>query len=1159
MYTIYSTTKGKRVCIYNDFVADPTIKLIDPELELSANSPGSLTFAIPPNHVAYNDYDIVELDVTRAGGGENVNDIKGVKCILRGTVNYEEDLYKILEPLIGDVYIVKYRYDLLSDENAPSDWSTNYNDYYHVNYIQNAYSEAPKFALDTYYSYDETDGYVLITSKPSGWSTDYNDYYHVKQGHEKYVKNSYESQPTYTPGIFYKFVNQSNDDDGYMIYGVTKIVNNQVYVDFELLTDDAEPDDWETSFYVTYYLKDDAGRYVKVPYSDDPPAYEPNKYYFRQWTHVDTDIPIYKEKVVTLNLVERMISEITVYRTETYRTGSQHGVAYDKEIWSGRVISEEIDWNGCRKIYCEGCFGYLNDTLQPQRVWPKSTTLSTFLTNILNHHNSKVPTNRQFTLGTVENVVDDTGTSAKDVVIGEWKTDYGSTMETLSALVDKYGGYFRVDPPTSAGQPHKLSYIRAPEENETDARKKELVDADRCIELGKNLLDFTKRWDMSELVTSIIPAGAIKNETQSGAGAEVMAGHAEENNKVLDQKPSYSYVVMNSMPSDWNTNYFSYYTKSDTTSSGFKKLSKSKKGKVPTWGAGVYYYRDQNEGSRIYACAAGSSYKIVKKSVTPGKYYYYSTVIDKGHYSYAWYDASGNVIGGSNKATRYTTYKETRILAPSVARDGVDAVAIRICGYGSNAGISLKAEDEDKNEEFDRRWRIVDYPYDDVDPKTGEHIDTKIWHNPKSEYISHPDLVEKYGYIERQVTFDTVARQSEDEADSAVVERLYKEAKKYLTSTQFDKMSMEVEAVDLRILGVAYEGIDLYDVLYVHSEPHGLDKIFPVTELNIPLAHPEEMRVTLGYESDSTISGVTVSTSSGLKAEVNAIPSQASTLNEAKKRAGEVIFGGLENGAVYFEISDGTMVPADNHDAIQAVPSGQIRAICIVDDANAPTKQWRFGLTGLGYRTRDNASQPWPTSNIPVAITYKGEIVADFITAGTMSADKIEGGTLTLGKTNSKGRDVATMRVYDAGNDLVATADRTGYKSYSNWSSNTAQYTRVDDGILTGGEATRNNAGDITSETEYGQIRPFWKNGSRKAVAIEGNYRPSGGQAQEGDIVLACKRLYVTEGMLEDGVSNYGVTRTGDFHITFVKEFDDSGNPVFGYINVVNGIIVGNG
>lgn len=1093
MYTVYSTTNGKRVKIHDSFVSDARIKLIDPELELSGNSPGSLTFMIPPNHIAYGDYDIVDLSIVKTGEDANNDSTDGgLECVYRGEVNYEEDLYGIKNAINGDTYAVKYKMLECSkivtvDEHEvavqPDDWTENYTSYW---------------MMDDDYS-SETCGTYIHVPAGSGAPTYEPNKYYTRQ-------ERFSSVPDFS----------TTPIDAFMCFGYKNSGSstNPVYISpFELCTSEEKPLDWDKNYYISYFIKDgDSGLYSAIPQASAPPEYEPNRYYVREWRGLSSNAILYKERVDKLDLVERMISEITVYRLET---DPIKYTRYEKEIWSGRVISEEVDWNGCRKIYCEGCFGYLNDTLQPQKVFSAGTTLRSFLRDILNAHNAKAKESHQFILSVVQDVVNGTDADGKDVVLGEWTTDHGSTMEVLSALVEKYGGYFKIDPPDKGSVFHKISYLRDAKNIDSAETKEALIAAGKFIQLGKNLLDFTKKWDMSSLVTSIIPAGATKNGNEVAAG-DVADGKTQEKNKVIAQENKYSYALTTSQPANWASTYFNYYVESDTTKTGVKKVSKSRSGAVPSWAPNTYYYRDERAGDGVRIMAANSSYQIIRYSVVAGNNYYVTTTIDKDHYAYAFTDSSGNILpegGHSTKATKTTVLTDKKVTIPT------GATRMVVCGYGSDCAISLKKEAA-VSDDFDRRWRITDHPTD------GE------WHELGSAYISNPTLVSKYGYIERQVTFDSVNK-ADSETDASVISRLYAEAKKYLQSTQFDQMSLEVTAADLRILGVAYKGIDLYDLLYVKSQPHGLDKIFPVTEMTIPLSHPEEQTITLGYETDSTISGVTVSTASGMRAEVAAIPSQSSTLKKAKERAAEVVFE-FQGGAVYFE---------DNSGALRNEPpvgDGKIQAICIVDNANTPTKMWRFGLGGLGFRSRDNASVEW--SDPAVAITNEGKIVADFVSTGNLDAERINGGTLTLGGAFGSGagaRRASHMEIKESQNNidsLVASAGVDGYKSYGQWTNNKAEYTRIDDGYLTGGEATRNSSGNV-NEYEYGMVRPYAQNvhGSRTGVLIRASQE---GSEDRGYIFLDGKLIGVRDG----NAWTYGAS--GSFTDTYGRT-----------ITVVNGLI----
>lgn len=86
-------------------------------------------------------------------------------------------------------------------------------------------------------------------------------------------------------------------------------------------------------------------------------------------------------------------------------------------------------------------------------------------------------------------------------------------------------------------------------------------------------------------------------------------------------------------------------------------------------------------------------------------------------------------------------------------------------------------------------------------------------------------------------------------------------------------------------------------------------------------------------------------------------------------------------------------------------------------DIETATKVWRWNQGGLGY-SKSGYQGPYTT-----AITQDGAIVADFITTGTMLANIIKGGTLTLGG-NGNGNGIC--QVLNASGAVIVKIDNTG-------------------------------------------------------------------------------------------------------------------------------------
>ena len=175
---------------------------------------------------------------------------------------------------------------------------------------------------------------------------------------------------------------------------------------------------------------------------------------------------------VGYSLIERMKTDITVYKNDT-------------EIWAGRVLTEDNDFWNNRILYCEGELAFFNDSTQPQAEY-HDMTVRGFLQTLIDIHNAKVSANRQFTLGAV------TVTDSNDSLYRY--TNYENTLECINEkLIDKLGGHIRIRKDRGV---RYLDYLADYPNVNTQA-----------IEFGKNLMDFTKKWDMSEFATVILPLG----------------------------------------------------------------------------------------------------------------------------------------------------------------------------------------------------------------------------------------------------------------------------------------------------------------------------------------------------------------------------------------------------------------------------------------------------------------------------------------------------------------------------------------------------------------------------------------------------------------------------------------------------------------------------
>lgn len=233
--------------------------------------------------------------------------------------------------------------------------------------------------------------------------------------------------------------------------------------------------------------------------------------------------------------------------------------------------------------------------------------------------------------------------------------------------------------------------------------------------------------------------------------------------------------------------------------------------------------------------------------------------------------------------------------------------------------------------------------------------------NRGSMYVQSNEAVAAYGWIEKTVTWDDVS-------DPAV---LLEKAKTYLTDIQFDNLELELSALDLHYLDVKTEAVKLLDEIRVISRPHGLDRMFPVKKLDIPLDNPEQTQFTLGDSVKTSLTSVNNQTSAAILQKIEALPKAHSILKEAKENATQIM-----NMATTGYIT----ITKDQY-------GSETLYISNVRDYTKADKLWKWNMNGLGYSNDGGKT-------FGLAITMDGSIVADYITTGVLNADVIRAGVL---------------------------------------------------------------------------------------------------------------------------------------------------------------------
>lgn len=261
--------------------------------------------------------------------------------------------------------------------------------------------------------------------------------------------------------------------------------------------------------------------------------------------------------------------------------------------------------------------------------------------------------------------------------------------------------------------------------------------------------------------------------------------------------------------------------------------------------------------------------------------------------------------------------------------------------------------------------------------------------NDGKDYIYDASAVEQYGIIAGTVEFE----------DVTLAENLLTKAKAYLKECVNPARRIEVRAVDLSVALKEIKHIKL-GWTRVRSAAHNIDTDMLITDMTLDLINPENNVYTFG-STQKTCTDLNATRKRDLSKEVQSIRTITSKkIESAIKNATELITG-AQGGYV--------LLDGDNN--------GHPERILIMDnpDKTLANHVIQINKNGIGFST---SGYNGPYAN---AWTIDGNLVADFITAGTMFADRIRGGTLEIG-----GEKDGVITVLDAGGNTVATIDREG-------------------------------------------------------------------------------------------------------------------------------------
>lgn len=269
----------------------------------------------------------------------------------------------------------------------------------------------------------------------------------------------------------------------------------------------------------------------------------------------------------------------------------------------------------------------------------------------------------------------------------------------------------------------------------------------------------------------------------------------------------------------------------------------------------------------------------------------------------------------------------------------------------------------------------------------------------EDDYVYIQNAVNTFGWVRVVKEWDEVTQP----------ENLKLNAEKWLKEAQYSHMEIELSAVDLSLINSDFDSFEVGDTVHCWAEPYGMDTTFPVRKKTIYINDLSKNTLVL---SNTDINRSYTSQQSNIVSLLeDEIPETYPVLEEAKKRALTMLLDETQGGHVVYEYHYNSTGEADYIIAIN---------ICNANTIEKSTQRWRWSERGFGYMTRPTTSSAWPDiGNVKAAITMNGEIVADFITTGTMAANRMRGGVLSLGGSQQGAYKNGQLYVYNSADQEI--------------------------------------------------------------------------------------------------------------------------------------------
>lgn len=164
----------------------------------------------------------------------------------------------------------------------------------------------------------------------------------------------------------------------------------------------------------------------------------------------------------------------------------------DDLLFYGRLLDETTSFNRDKTLYCEDYINVLYDSVL--RPYTYTGSLNGYIEMILTSHNEQVDENKKIYLGNV------TVTDDNDYIVRS-SQEAAKTYEELTDKLEDFGGYIQLR------HENDINYLDFLADYETDCTQ--------CIQFGKNLLDISQYINAKDVITVLVPYGAVIEQTEA--------------------------------------------------------------------------------------------------------------------------------------------------------------------------------------------------------------------------------------------------------------------------------------------------------------------------------------------------------------------------------------------------------------------------------------------------------------------------------------------------------------------------------------------------------------------------------------------------------------------------------------------------------------------